>query len=298
MKSYKILWNISCLTIAVFATGCSNESVGILPESNGQMTFSVIHPSQNGMTRATETGFENNDRIGLYVTETAVPLQQSGNYVNNALLTYNGTSWSPSKPVYWNNGTYDVFAYYPHSSPVSSVDDFPFSVATDQSTPKSADVLGGYEASDFLYASSSKVKASAQPVTLQFKHRMSKLLIRLIKGEDYEGELPDEAEVYVHNTVTSATIDLSAGIATRNPHATAASIKARGMGKHEYAAIIVPQRIANRQPLIEVIMKGVSYLYESSFVFKPGTQHLVSLIISKNPEQVKIEIGGEIEDWK
>jgi hypothetical protein len=44
-------------------------------------------------------------------------------------------------------------------------------------------------------------------------------------------------------------------------------------------------------------MKGVSYLYESKFLFKPGVQHNVQLIISKNPEQVKIEIGGELVNW-
>ena len=45
-------------------------------------------------------------------------------------------------------------------------------------------------------------------------------------------------------------------------------------------------------------MKGVSYLVESSFVFKPGIEHVLSVVIDKNPEQVKIEIGGEIETWE
>jgi hypothetical protein len=69
------------------------------------------------------------------------------------------------------------------------------------------------------------------------------------------------------------------------------------LGDQKYAAIIVPQRLNNRQPLVEVVMKGVSYLYESRFLFKPGIQHNVLLVVSKNPEQIKIEIGGEIEDW-
>ena len=45
-------------------------------------------------------------------------------------------------------------------------------------------------------------------------------------------------------------------------------------------------------------MKGVSYMYESKFVFKPGVEHLVNLIITNNPDNVKIEIGGEVENWK
>ena len=45
-------------------------------------------------------------------------------------------------------------------------------------------------------------------------------------------------------------------------------------------------------------MKGVSYLFESKFLFKPGVDHLVNLVITDNPEQVKIEVGGEVENWQ
>lgn len=65
-----------------------------------------------------------------------------------------------------------------------------------------------------------------------------------------------------------------------------------------FAAIVIPQRIDNRMPLVEVVMKGVSYLVESKFLFKAGTNHLVNVIISDNPEQVKIEVGGEKGDWQ
>ena len=47
-----------------------------------------------------------------------------------------------------------------------------------------------------------------------------------------------------------------------------------------------------------MVMKGVSYMYESKFVFKPGVEHLVNLVITNNPDKIKIEIGGEVENWK
>ena len=140
--------------------------------------------------------------------------------------------------------------------------------------------------------------ASVSPIRLTFKHIMSKLKIRLIKGEDFEGDMPTTATVYIHNTVPTATVDLQAGVATRYVKGTRQTIIARQDGDTSYSAIIVPQRIDNRQPLIEVVMKGVSYLFESKFQFKPGTEHLVNLIISDNPDKVKIDIGGEIQDWQ
>ena len=176
--------------------------------------------------------------------------------------------------------------------------DLPFSVALDQSVTSTDSGLDGYEASDFLWAMGQNVTASNSPVSLSFKHRMSKMVVRLIKGKDYDGDIPEDAEVYIHNTVPSATIDLSVGIVTRNTYGTAQTIKAKKVDKTQYTAIVVPQRLTNQVPLVEVVMKGVSYMVESKFVFKPGIQHTLSVTISKNPEQVKIEIGGEIEDWE
>lgn len=259
------------------------------------MTFTVTHPSQ---TRATATDFENGDRIGLYVAQADAPLEIGGNLVNNEALTRNGSSWTAARTLYWDDGTYNAYAYYPYMQGVSSISDQPFSVSTDQSTAKTATALGGYEASDLLFASTKGIKASASPINLTFKHIMSKIKIRLIKGEDFEGEMPATADVYIHNTVPTATVDLQAGVATRYVKGTRQTIKAQQEGAYSYSAIVVPQRIDNRQPLVEVVMKGVSYLFESKFVFKPGVEHLVNLVITDNPDKVKIEIGGEIENWQ
>lgn len=274
-------------------SGCNDDATPVSQtEKNDLMTFNVLHPRQAASgTKVTSTAFESGDRVGLFITRQDAPLEVSGNYVNNAALTFDGSQWTTEKPVYWDGGTYNIYAYYPQTSPVTSVDDLPFSVAIDQNA------AGGYEASDFLWATQQNATASDTPVSLQFAHRMSRMLIRLVEGEDYEGELPADAEVYIHNTVPEATIDLSAGVVTRDDYGTRQSIRAQSLGNHTYAAIIVPQRLDNRQPLVEVIMKGVSYLYESKFVFKPGVQHSVQLVITKNPEQVKIEIGGELEKW-
>ena len=110
--------------------------------------------------------------------------------------------------------------------------------------------------------------------------------------------MPTTAKVYVHSTVPTATVDLQAGVVTRYVKGSRQTIVARQDGDMSYSAIIVPQRLDNRVPLVEVVMNGVSYFYESKFQFKPGTEHLVNLIISNNPDQVKINIGGEIKDWK
>lgn len=294
---------IGLLSSMVMASCGQEETTGMGTEQNDVMKFRVMHPSQQQAaaptSRTTDTDFEANDRIGLFVCGENEPLQVGGNYVTNASLTYNGIEWTPDRPIYWNDGSYDVYAYYPYSSPILSTDEMEFRVVTDQSTAGTADALGGYEASDFLWASAKKQTTGNNAVALKFKHCMSKLTVRLIKGEDYEGdELPQDAEVFIHNTVPDATIDLAAGVATKALYGTEATLKAKAVGNNRYTAIVIPQRITNRRPLVEVVMRGVSYLMESAFVFKPGMHHIISLTITKNPEQVKIDIGGEIENWQ
>lgn len=248
-------------------------------------------------TKATATDFEDGDRIGLYVAEDEKGLELSGNLVNNEPLTLKANKWEGKRTLYWDEGRYNAYAYYPYQSIVST-EDQPFSVADDQTTAETADKLSGYEASDLLFAMTKGVKAGQEPVTLRFRHVMSRLTVRLVKGEDFEGDMPDDAKVYIHNTVTSATVDLEAGIATRKAKGTRLTIRARQENDNQFGAIVVPQRIDNRVPLIEVVMKGVSYLYESKFVFKAGVNHLVNLVITRNPEQANIEIGGEMEKWE
>lgn len=255
----------------------------------------------SGQTRVMANAFENGDVTGLYMTEyngpdKPVPLQVSGNAVNNAALRFDGTSWTTSPTLYWDKGVkYDVYGYYPYASP-SSVEEYRFSVATDQTTVRTGNELGGYEASDFLWAKQTGVKYP-DVVKLTFTHRMSRLVVNLVKGKDFEGDIPKDVAVKVHGTVTDAVVDLGSGVVVKDSHGKAKSITMKKESDTVFSSIIVPQRIDNRQPLIEVLTSNVSYLMESRFVFRSGIQHSINIILDNDPAKVKIEIGGEIQGW-
>lgn len=291
MKRY-----IGMVAIALLAISCEKENNNQVEE--GAMRIEVLHPSA---TRATETAFESGDVIGLYATEyageVAAPLQISGNWANNVATTYNGSAWTPAKKIFWSENKMDVYGYYPYMTP-TSIDEHLWSVQLDQSTPETTDALSGYEASDFLWAKATGVAQADGDVQLQFKHRCSKLVVKLVKGPDYSGVLPTESELYIHSTIPTATLDFVNGAVTKYLYGEMATIKARRVDDATFEAIIVPQRMETRRPFLEYIANGVSYLYESTFIFKAGKLHTLELTINSNPDQIEIEVGGEVTDWE
>ena len=290
----KALW-VAAITLLM--ASCDKEMIPTEDVDDGQLRIEVKHPS---LTRATETAFEKGDVIGLFATEytdgVATPLQISGNWANNVATAFDGSKWVPGKKVYWSDNTMDVYGYYPYMKP-TSINEHLWSVQLDQSTAETADALSGYEASDFLWAKATGVCETDGAATLQFAHRCSKLVVKLVKGADSEGVFPSESELYIHNVVPTAVIDFTTGAVTKDMYSEPGTIKARRVDDETFEAIIVPQRIDTRRPFIEYIANGISFLLDDTFVFRAGKQHTINLTINANPDQIQVEIGGEIQGW-
>ena len=284
------------LTAWALVFSCAKSPMG--DSFSDEMVLTPIFPG--AAVKATASGFEAGDQLGIYITryqgDTPTPLQIGGNWGSNLTLSFNGTSWSLDPKVYWDEGRFDIYGYYPKAE-VSSVDALPFRVAEDQTQNGGVEGMGSYEASDFLWVKASAVTRTAS-VPLAFQHKMGKVEVKLVKGDDYEGNLPEDAAVYIHNTVTLSYIDLSTGDVVKDNHEAAKSIRARKVAADKFEAIVVPQRLNNRVPLVEVICGQVSYLFESTVIFKSGMVHSITITLSDNPEKVAIDIGGQIDNWE
>ncbi|MBQ7494896.1 MAG: fimbrillin family protein [Bacteroidaceae bacterium] len=292
MKTKDLIWAVMALSVCA----CSSENEESQPRiDEGEIQLEMVYPSAS--TRATDTRFEDKDRIGVFVTAEGETLQMGGNEVNNEQFTYNGTSWTSKRKVYWNSGKHDVYAYYPYGKSINDIENYSFSVQADQNAAADADGLTGYEKSDFLWAGAKSVAASNSAVKMQFAHKLSNVVVKLVKGENFTGDISTDTEVYVHSTVTKASIDLSTGDAAKDDYAGTSSIRCRQVSATEYMACVVPQNITSRRPLVEVVTGGVSYLMEGKISLKQGMRHTITVTLDKSPEQMKIEIGGEIVGW-
>lgn len=276
------------LPFVVLLTGLSCSKETELPEDRMQFNPSLPFSS----TKATDTAFEPSDAIGIYVVdEAAGDLELSGNWANNAKGVFDGQDWDIAPAIYWKGESrFNVYSYYPYSREVNSVEDFRFPLQLDQRGD-------GYTLSDFMWAKCLSASREDGPVDLHFTHRLSRIDVNLVKGEYYEGELPQDAVVKIHGTVPVALVDLKSGDIVKDPEAVSAPIIARNTASGSYSAIVVPQKLLSQVPLIEVIINDVSYLVSSKFIFEAGVRHSVDVVLSDNPDKVVINVGGGIDEW-
>ena len=129
---------------------------------------------------------------------------------------------------------------------------------------------------------------------------MSRVVVKLERGENYEGELPEDITVHLYNTVTTAEVNFAKGSLQRYAYGEKETITMKRLSSDTFAAIVVPQNIERRTPLVEITMEGIAYLLSYSTSFRPGYQHTITVTLNTSPEQekIEIEIEGDVEDWE
>lgn len=271
-----------------------------VPEkTDNQIHFRLSIPA----TKATASAFESGDAVSLYAVEydgaTQMPLQIGGNWINNEKITFNGSAWSSARTLYWADEACDFYAFYPYQASVGSVEKYPFSVAADQNSARTAEALGGYEASDLLWAYAENVSHSDGTVNLDFHHMMSKVVVRVFKGDKFEGDIPSDIAAHVYNTVTDCAVDWTKGSVEKDAFGAKSTITMKKVSNERFEAVLVPQNIEKRTPLIELTMGGIAYLLEYSLSFRAGYCHYVDLTLNTSPDQemIEISIDAETEGW-
>jgi len=293
--------NIALVALIFSFVGCQNSEIDemVAIVDDGVLRIETQYPPA---TRASSIGFESGDMIGVYATEyngeVVMPLQISGNWINNEALTYDGEIWRGRRTFYWcDSGLMDVYGYYPYITP-TSIDKSRWAVQTDQSMPETEGVLSGYEASDFLWAKSEGALREDGNVKLKFAHRCSKLVVKLVKGESFTTRFPDDTEVYLYSTVPSALINLAKGLVSKDPHGSPRKIKARRVSEDTFEVIVVPQSILQYSPFVEIVMGDIAYMTEEIFSYNAGVQHTVLITLENSPEKIEVDLGGTIEGWE
>ncbi len=241
-------------------------------------------------SRASETGFDNNDKIGLFVVNynngSATSLQLTGNHADNLCFTYNG-SWTPDKTIYWKDETTkaDFYVYYPYTT-LSSLNAQPFSVKENQAT------LDNYKGSELLWGKATGISPTESAVSITTNHVLSAAAIKVVAGSGFTAESLAAANVSVklNGLKVGATLDLSTGVVTATGDAKSI---VPYKDSDTYRAIIVPQAVAEGN-LITVTVDGRDYNLKKAFTFEAGKRHTFTVTVIKTSEGINVTINS----WK
>ena len=235
------------------------------------------------ITRATDTAFENGDKVGIFIVNQPNALKASGNYVDNMAFTYSG-KWSSASPIYWKDETTkaDFYCYYPYTDNVSSIDAYPFSIKADQSTS------ANYKASDFLWGKTTGVSPTKEAVGITVSHLMSNVVIKLVAGAGYTESDMKSASVTICGLKTNSIINLTTGAVSASGSASDITPIDEG---DQRRALVVPQSITNSD-IIKVTIGDKVYILNQSVEFKSGKQHTCTLTIECKNQGVNIGING------
>lgn len=288
IKKYLFIAAVSVWLFACSAGGEGGESELPKPPGPAQPTERMPIDIITSITRATETAFEDGDKIGLFVVNrnadgSAAPLKPSGNYVDNMLYTYS-TTWNAATTIYWKDEVThaDFYMYHPYSQTVASVDAMPFDVTADQSN------VAAYKASDLIVGSTLDVRPTASVVNIPARHVMSQVEIKLKAGDGFTDSslAASNVSVRMNNLVCSATISLGTSDITAGR--TAGSVIPYKDGD-VYRAIVVPQTVTSSN-FITVIVDGNEYNLSKTITFVSGKHHTLTVTLSKASSGVNVSI--------
>ena len=271
-------------TIVAFMFSCSKSSTPE-PEPAPSPTPTpekwAINISTN-ITRATDSKFENGDKVGIYVVNQPNTLKASGNHADNIGFTYSGI-WTASKVIYWKDTITkaDFYCYYPYTSSISNIEAYPFAVKADQSS------IANYKASDFLWGKTTGVAPTKNAVGITVKHSMSNVIIKLVAGNGYTAEDMASASVAICGLKINSTINLATGTITATGEVKEITPKTEN---GQYSALIVPQNVSNTD-LIKVTIGDKVYSLNQSVEFLSGKQHTCTLTVERTNQGINIGIG-------
>lgn len=280
------------LILPIAITSCSSEGNDteekpVIPPTKKEIKIST---NVSGITRATDTGFDTNDKCGLYVVNRGIDnsssaLKATGNYVDNMRFTYNST-WTPDTPVYWMDNTThaDFYLYFPYQSGISDVNAMPFSVKTNQSSESA------YKASELLIGSTKDVAPTESAVVINAKHVLSQMIVNVAAGNGFTTESLAAANigVTINGTKVSATVDIASSAVSATGDAK--SIKPWNTNG-AWKALVIPQSVEETN-LITVNVDGKDYNLKKAFTFVSGKSHKFTVTVSKTSNGINVNIDG------
>lgn len=289
---------ISALTLGACVNNIPHEAS---TESEIPIRF-VAEVNSQGNTKVLNAAFEEEDKIGLFACIEGTELNEE-RYIDNLELTCEKENvLAPKETVFYPQGgsKLNFTAYYPYQK--NALHDggttMTLHIQEDQSDH------GNFSESDFLIAKQKGITSSEEPVTLNFRHALSKLEIVIIPENDSQLKdmLEDSPVIIACNFYSQAEYDLKEE--TINSRSVPADIIASGewqesdgklIGKR---VIVIPQNVTPDQQHISIEWDGRIFTTElEAYDLQANSQRTIEISMRSVEDNVLSGMVGKIEDW-
>lgn len=283
----KLLFSMVALAGLLMAS-CSNDPVQEPAVKQGKAIS--LQASMADFTRATDTAFEEGDKIGLYIFTNET-------YLNNVAYTFAANAFTAAtEQVWYEDETLQsqVVAYYPYAASAAA-DTHTFTVASAQTTH------AAYTASDLMVATTTATPTE-NAINLPFKHMLSKVNLTVV--DENNDPVKSVYFVDVAGTVTYEVKNAAQTLAASGE----ATIEAGKLTDGTYTLVMAPQTVAPTLAITTESGAQYNFKVDNAVEFKAGTVSTASVTIEKqetptppdptpDPDPIVITIDWEIADW-
>lgn len=273
------------LVAAMLVTSCKEDD-GLNQASGEGITFTSTIAS-----RVTDTSFEAGDEIGvsMFANEAIV---SSATNVQYSLT--DGSVFTSQNPITWgmvgDAATADFIGVYPYKADAVSDNVYNITLSTGNGTALSEN--------DVMYAAATGVNLGQKNVSLQFKHKLVKLVMQLY---DRNGNGISGATLKIDKQQTTGTLNLTDGTVTATGDASGTLSFAHNPDvTGQYQAIVMPSEAVQGRSLV-ITYQGVDYPCPiDAYTFEAGKRFTLSATMNVDgtlspggPVQVSVSVS----DW-
>lgn len=209
--------------LGLILSGCNKDE-----DLNNAGTNGVSFTSYMIGSRATDTAWEPNDEIGVYMQNAGSEGYANVNvkYANSEADCNEFTSASPITYPEGGTGTVSFMAVYPYNGNITD-GNYTFTLAD-----------GDLSKNDIMYADAPSIASGVTNVNLTFQHKLSKIILQL---RDDQNNAVTGATVRIDNQCVKGVLNVADGVVSVAADATYTSELTFAEGENgQYEVIVIP----------------------------------------------------------
>lgn len=228
--------------LGLILSGCNKDE-----DLNNAGTNGVSFTSYMIGSRATDTAWEPNDEIGVYMQNAGSEGYANVNvkYANSEADCNKFTSTSPITYPEGGTGTVSFMAVYPYNGDIAD-GNYTFTLAD-----------GDLSENDIMYASAPSIASGVTNVDLTFQHKLSKIILQL---KDEQNNAVTGATVCIDNQCVSGALNVADGTVSVASDATYTSVLTFAEGENgQYEVIVIPDEGREGRSIVITTKEGNTY---------------------------------------